>query len=337
MVGRPRRTDRPALNDADVAVIDRYLEMQAADRGAARNSLLAYRRDLEGAAATLLPGTCLLNATRQDLLGVVGAMQALSPASQARKTTVLKGFYAFLEDEGLRADDPASSLARPTTRRPLPRLLSHADIARLFTHLEAEAEADTASDASVRLLCLFELLYGSGLRASELVTLPRRSWSSERPFLIVRGKGDKERLVPVSDRARQALQRWAVRLPPGTDWLFPVREKPMSRVRLFQLVRAAAARVGIAQDQVSPHVLRHAFATHLLEGGADLRALQTLLGHADIATTEIYTHVDSRHLVELVNQRHPLASMAPMDRRTAAEAATRAGGARLIDDVGPAS
>ena len=165
----------------------------------------------------------------------------------------------------------------------------------------------------MRMLLLLELLYGSGLRASELVSLPRRAVAGERQFLIVCGKGDKERLVPLSDRAREALDRWLPLLADGTPWLFPSGKAHVSRVRLFQMLRELAARAGIDPAGVSPHVLRHAFATHLLEGGADLRALQMMLGHADIATTEIYTHVDSRRLVELVNRRHPLAQMRAVD------------------------
>lgn len=299
--------DGARLSDADRALIDRYLDMLAADRGAARNTLIAYGRDLELVAAELRDSGGLVVAAAADVQGVLHSFQRLAASSQARKVSVIKGFYSFLEAEGLRGDNPAFALARPTTRRPLPRLLSHEDITTLFALAEERAASAAAGDADVRMLCLLELLYGSGLRATELVTLPLRAWSAERPYLIVRGKGDKERLVPVSNRARAALQRWVPRLPAGSGWLFPVRGKPISRVRLFQLLRALAAAAGIAPDRVSPHVLRHAFATHLLEGGADLRALQTLLGHADIATTEIYTHVDSRHLVELVNARHPLA------------------------------
>ena len=301
--------DGARLSDADRALIDRYLDMLAADRGAARNTLIAYARDLEILAEELRKSGGLGGAEAADVQGALHPFQRLAASSQARKVSVLKGFYYFLEAEGLRSDNPASALSRPTTRRPLPRLLSHEEIAGLFALAEERAGGEGARDADVRMLCLLELLYGSGLRATELVTLPLRAWSAERPYLIVRGKGDRERLVPVSNRARAALQRWVPRLPIGSAWLFPVRGKPISRVRLFQLLRALAAAVGIAPARVSPHVLRHAFATHLLEGGADLRALQTLLGHADIATTEIYTHVDSRHLVELVNARHPLAQM----------------------------
>lgn len=305
-MGRTKPEDI-VITDSDRALIDRFAEMLAVDRGAARNTLIAYRRDLEQAAEVLHQSGGLATATTADLQQLIGQWQALTASSLSRKLSAIKGFYRFCEEEGLRGDDPASGLARPSLKRPLPRILSHDDIARLFAHVEAAASAEGASDAPVRLLALLELLYGSGLRASELAGLPRRAFSPDRPYLIVRGKGDKERLVPLSDRARAALQRWLARVPADSIWAFPVGSNAMSRIRLFQLVREAAAVAGIDPARISPHVLRHAFATHLLEGGADLRALQTLLGHADIATTEIYTHVDSRRLVELVNRRHPLA------------------------------
>lgn len=309
--GRPRA--EPAAHarpsDADAALIDRYLDMLAADRGAAKNTLAAYARDLTQASVALAATGGLAQADAASLAMLIGGWDSLAASTLARKMSAVTGFFRFCAEDGLRADDPSQALARPRSRRPLPRVLGHTDIGALFALLEAEAEGDDAPAAALRLLALVELLYGSGLRASELVTLPRRAYAPDRPFLIVRGKGDKERLVPLSDRSRAALARWTVHLPAGTLWLFPVGAKPLSRVRLFQLLRAAAARAGIAPERVSPHVLRHAFATHLLEGGADLRALQTLLGHADIATTEIYTHVDSRRLVELVNARHPLAKL----------------------------
>jgi integrase/recombinase XerD len=307
--GRPRQQPAAVPGDRDAALIDRFLDMLAADRGAAKNTLLAYGRDLAQAAAALTPLGGLERADATALTALVAQWSDLSDATLGRKMSALAGFYRFCVEDGLRADDPSQGLARPRSRRPLPRLLSHDDIAALFTLLEGEAAADDAPDHALRLIALVELLYGSGLRATELVTLPRRAYTPDRPFLIVRGKGGKERLVPLSDRSRAALARWMPRLPKETPWLFPVRDKPMSRVRLFQTLRDAAARAGIAPERVSPHVLRHAFATHLLEGGADLRALQTLLGHADIATTEIYTHVDSRRLVEIVNARHPLARL----------------------------
>jgi integrase/recombinase XerD len=172
----------------------------------------------------------------------------------------------------------------------------------------AEDRAASGEPVAVRNLTLLELLYGSGLRASELVGLPRGAVRPGQPFLMVRGKGSKDRLVPISTRAEAAVQRWIEHVPSGALWLFPSGATHLSRVRLFQIVRQMAADAGISPDRVSPHVLRHAFATHLLSGGADLRVLQSLLGHADIATTQIYTHVDSARLVELVNARHPLAT-----------------------------
>ena len=173
---------------------------------------------------------------------------------------------------------------------------------------QAEDRAASGAAIAVRNLALLELLYGSGLRASELVTLPRGALRRGQPFLILRGKGRKERLVPISSRAEGAVERWLEEVPAKSLWLFPSGKSHLSRVRLFQIVRQMAADAGISPERVSPHVLRHAFATHLLSGGADLRVLQSLLGHADIATTQIYTHVDSARLVELVNSRHPLAT-----------------------------
>lgn len=295
------------MNATDAALVERFLEMMAAERGAARNTLAAYRRDLEQAAG-LVKGD-LGTADTPALRRLMQQYQGLAASSAARKLSALRQFYAFLQDEGERPDDPAQPLARPATRRPLPRTLSHDDVDRLFAQAGEEAAGEAAPATAVRLLLLLELLYGSGLRASELVSLPRRAVAGERQYLIVRGKGDKERLAPLSDRARTALDRWLPLAADASPWLFPSGKGHVSRVRLFQMLRDLAARAGVDPQAVSPHVLRHAFATHLLEGGADLRALQLMLGHADIATTEIYTHVDSRRLVELVNRRHPLAHM----------------------------
>jgi len=224
----------------------------------------------------------------------------------ARRSAALRRFFGFLVDDGLRKDDPSPALPRPRFERPLPRILDSDEIQRMFEAVEDRASS--SEFAAVRNLALLELLYGSGLRASELVGLPRGSVRSGQPFLMVRGKGSKERLVPISSRASTAVGKWLEISPGGSPWLFPSGKSHLSRVRLFQIVRAIAADAGIAPARVSPHVLRHAFATHLLSGGADLRVLQTLLGHADIATTQIYTHVDSSRLVELVNSRHPLAT-----------------------------
>jgi integrase/recombinase XerD len=285
-----------------MSAIDDFLVMLAAERGAAQNTLVAYRRDLDGAEAELGD---LVQADRDQLGGLSKAWAHLAPASVARKSSTLRQFYGFLLDEGVRTDDPSAALPRPAIRRPLPRILGHSDIAALFARAETEALGEQA--AAVRTLVLLEMLYGSGLRATELVSLPLTAVPRDAPLLTVTGKGGQARLVPVSGAARAALSRWVALRPEGR-YLFPSRGgKHLTRVRLFQLLKGLAARAGIAPDKVSPHVLRHAFATHLLEGGADLRVLQTLLGHADIATTQIYTHVDSARLVALVNERHPLA------------------------------
>jgi integrase/recombinase XerD len=230
---------------------------------------------------------------------------SLARATVARKAAALRRFFAFLHDEKLRTDDPSAALPRPSQARPLPKILDHRAVDALFAELDRR-RVEEPGTAALRLTALVELLYGSGLRATELVSLPRHAMRADQPFLILKGKGGKERLVPISDRARAAVAEWASLVPRDSLWLFPSGKAHLSRVRLYQLVRELAAASGIPPERVSPHVLRHAFATHLLEGGADLRALQLLLGHADIATTQIYTHVDSRRLVELVNSRHPL-------------------------------
>ena len=217
----------------------------------------------------------------------------------------MRQFFGFLVDDGLRDDDPTHTLRRPATRRPLPKILSHEEVESLFT--AAEEAAQTDSPAAVRLLTLLEMLYGSGLRATELVSLPVSAVPRDAPFLTVIGKGGQARMVPVSHRADKALKRWLALRDSSSRWLFPSRTGHLSRVRLFQILKDLAVRADLPPEKLSPHVLRHAFATHLLEGGADLRALQTLLGHSDISTTQIYTHVDAARLVRLVNERHPLA------------------------------
>jgi integrase/recombinase XerD len=287
----------------DARSIAAFLEMMAAEAGAARNTLLAYERDLRGASELL--GGRLGAAAPDELRRLAEAWMPLKRATVARKAAALRRFFAFLHDEGFRGDDPSAALPRPGAERPLPKVLGHGDVDALFAELDRRRSED-GGPLPLRLTALVELLYGSGMRATELVSLPRHAVQPDRPFLILRGKGDKERLVPISDRARAAVAEWAALVPRDSLWLFPSGKKHLSRVRLYQLVRELAAAAGIPPERISPHVLRHAFATHLLEGGADLRALQLLLGHADIATTQIYTHVDSRRLVELVNSRHPL-------------------------------
>ena len=295
------------MTEDDLALVDRFLDMMAAEAGASRHTLAAYRNDLERGSDALGGGLARADTAAIGRLGEKWA--ELAPATVARRSAALRRFFGFLVDEGFRCDDPSAALPRPRLQRPLPRILDEDDIRRLFE--SAEDRAGSGESLAVRNLALLELLYGSGLRASELVTLPRGALRKGQPFLILRGKGGKERLVPISSRAEAAVGQWLEFVPNDSAWLFPSGKRHLSRVRLFQVVRAMAADAGIAPERISPHVLRHAFATHLLSGGADLRVLQSLLGHADIATTQIYTHVDSSRLVELVNTRHPLAT----DRR----------------------
>ncbi len=293
------------------AATEAFLAMLAAPRSAAINTLAAYRRDFAGAEEAIGD---LAAADRDAVASLAGEWASLAPASVARKASALRQFFGFAIDEGWRQDDPSGTLPRPRARRPLPKVMGHDQIAALFAHAEEEASGDDPK--AVRLLALIELLYGSGLRATELVSLPLHAVPRDAPFLTVTGKGGASRMVPVGARALEAVGRWLALRPqvPASRFLFPSgKAAHFSRVRLFQLVKALAGRAGLDPAGISPHVLRHAFATHLLEGGADLRVLQTLLGHADISTTQIYTHVDAARLVALVNSRHPLATKATSD------------------------
>ena len=293
-----------------------FLDMLSAQRGAAPNTLAAYTRDLEGA-ETLIGD--LARVARTDVAKLAAKWADLAPSTVARKASALRQYFGFAVDEGWRDDDPSGALPNPRTRRPLPKVLSHDAIDALCARAELEAASDRP--AAVRLLALLELLYGSGLRASELVALPMVALPRDAPLMTIKGKGGVSRMVPISDRARDALSRWLEVRPaePASSFLFPSRPKKpgvsqhLTRVRLFQALKELTVRAGLDPSGMSPHVLRHAFATHLLEGGADLRMLQTLLGHADIATTQIYTHVDAARLVALVNSRHPLATRTQQD------------------------
>jgi integrase/recombinase XerD len=291
------------VSPEDAALVDRFLDMMAAEAGASRHTLSAYRNDLERAAEGLRKP--LGEADADELSGLGAQWAEFAPSTVARRSAALRRFYAFLVDDGLRRDDPSEALPRPRFERPLPRILDEGEIARMFEAAEDRAASGEAT--ALRNLALLELLYGSGLRASELVSLPRGALRPGQPFLILRGKGSKERLVPISSRADAAVRKWLEVAPGGVLWLFPSGKTHISRMRLFQIVRAMAADAGISPERVSPHVLRHAFATHLLSGGADLRVLQSLLGHADIATTQIYTHVDRRYLAEVHRSFHPRA------------------------------
>jgi len=290
------------MNSSDRALVDRFLDMLAAEAGASPNTLAAYRNDLEKSEQDL---GCELGEANPDALAKLGEKWAgLAASTVARRSSALRRFYRFLVDDELRVDDPSAALPQPKLQRPLPRVLGEPEVESIF-----EAVGDKAASGeplAQRNLALLELLYGSGLRASEVISLPRGAVRPGQAFLILRGKGSKERLVPISSRAEAAVKAWLGNVPASSPWLFPGGKKHISRMRLFQLVREMAAGAGIAPERISPHVLRHAFATHLLSGGADLRVLQALLGHADIATTQIYTHVDAARLVQLVNERHPL-------------------------------
>lgn len=295
------------------AATEAFLAMLAAERGAAANTLAAYARDLAQAEEAIGD---LAAAPREGVARLAGEWASLAPASVARKASALRQFFGFAIDEGWRRDDPSGALPAPRLRRPLPKVLGHDQIASLFARAEEEAAGEDPK--AVRLLALIELLYGSGLRASELVSLPLHAVPRDAPFITVTGKGGASRLVPVGARALEALGRWLSVRSAATPsrYLFPAahgKSPHLSRVRLFQMIKALAGRAGLDPAAISPHVLRHAFATHLLEGGADLRVLQTLLGHADIATTQIYTHVEPARLIALVNSRHPLASRATSD------------------------
>ncbi|MCB2068058.1 MAG: tyrosine-type recombinase/integrase, partial [Erythrobacter sp.] len=237
------------------AAIDSFLAMLAAERGAAANTLAAYRRDLEQAedVAGDLAGT-----SREQLAKLTGAWAALAPSSVARKVSALRQFYGFCIDEGWRKDDPSAALPRPQARRPLPKVLSHAEVESLFRRAESEAADD--SPAPLRTLVLLELLYGSGLRATELVALPLNAVPRDAPFLTITGKGGQQRMVPVSRRAQAALSRWLVLHDGKSRHLFPSRDKHLTRIRLYQLVKDLAARADIDPARISPHVLRHAFA-----------------------------------------------------------------------------
>jgi len=308
---------------ANAQLIERFLEMLAAERGAAKNTLEAHQRDLAAVAVFLKPrketrqtaGTSDLEA----FLGALGA-EGAAPTGLARRRSALRQFYVFLYSEGLRGDDPARGLEAPRQGRPLPKVLSVDEVERLLT-----ACARFDSPERERMTCLLEMLYATGLRVSELVSLPLSAVASGRPVLTITGKGGRERLVPIGDAASAALKGYLkVRhtfLPTTKGegrgaahsqaalFLFPSngQEGHLTRQRLGQLLKELALHAGIDRKKVSPHVLRHAFASHLLAGGADLRIVQQLLGHADISTTQIYTHILDERLKELVETHHPLA------------------------------
>ncbi|WP_374599900.1 site-specific tyrosine recombinase XerD [Brevundimonas sp.] len=293
------------------AQIEAFLEMMAVERDASPHTLSAYGRDLADADAGTASG--LMQASEAEIEAWYASLAArgLSSATQARRRSAVRQFYRFALGEGWRADDPSRRLDAPKQRRSLPKVLSREEIERLLGVVAARD-----GHAGLRLIALLELAYASGLRVSELLALRVEAVRRDPAWLIVRGKGGRERLAPLNGSAREAVKAWlvardAARPPeaPNSAWLFPSSSAKghLTPRRFAQLLDQAAIEANIDPARVSPHVLRHAFATHLLEGGADLRVVQTLLGHADIGTTQIYTHVATDRLTQVVTQHHPLA------------------------------
>ena len=301
--------------------LEAFLEMLAAERGTALNTLEAYRRDLDDFALHLAgAGRGMHEATTADIGAYLADLTArgFKASSQARRLSALRQFHKFLYAEGVRADDPTGPIDSPKKTRPLPKILSVAEVDRLIEAARAAALANDLTEAqrfrAQRLYALLEIAYATGLRVSELVGLPASAVKARTPFLTVKGKGGKERLVPLSDRARAAMgEHLALARASGRagaeKWLFPSwgDSGHFTRQAFGRDLKAVAATVGIPAAKISPHVLRHAFASHIMANGADLRIVQQLLGHADIATTQIYTHVLDERLKALVEQHHPLA------------------------------
>jgi integrase/recombinase XerD len=312
-------------SNSDQGLVELFLDMLAAERGAGPNTLAAYGRDLADFSAFLsAKGRPVATATTDDVRSYLGQLnrRGLASATVARRLSAIRQLYRFLYAEGRRGDDPAAILEGPKRGRTVPKVLSIAEVDRLLATARMVAEKADLSGPdrlrAVRLNCLIEVLYATGLRVSELVTLPAAAAERAARMLIVRGKGDKERMVPLNEAAKQAMRDYlallakanphAVRPEARSKWLFPSfgDSGHLTRQHFARELKALATVAGLRADQVSPHVLRHAFASHLLHNGADLRVVQTLLGHADISTTQIYTHVLEERLKSLVRDLHPL-------------------------------
>lgn len=310
-MSRPTRPAAPPSRHTEA-----FLEMASAERGVSANTLRAYTGDLAGFAAFLAARGAAVeagdSAAIRDYLASL-ARAGLSPRTSARRLSVLRQFHRFLLMEGVRADDPCSVIDSPRQGRRLPKVLSEAEVEALLAAARRRQGTEGA-----RLVALLELLYATGLRVTELVSLPETALTRDLKLLVVRGKGDKERMVPLTDPARQAVAAYKraredLRAPGGapkaaSPWLFPSRSGRghLTRQRFAQMLKELAFEAGLDANKVSPHVLRHAFATHLLDHGADLRSIQQMLGHADISTTQIYTHVLAERLKALVHAHHPL-------------------------------
>ena len=314
-------SDASALHD-----IEGFLEMQSAERGAAANTIAAYSRDLEDFARYVdRLGRGLRQMQSADIAGYARLLgtQGLSPATRARRLSAVRQLYKFLTAEGHVADNPAARQAGPKLGRTLPRTLMIAEVDRLLDTARRRIEPMSGRErvCALRLYCLVEMLYATGMRVSELVALPRNVLKGDLRVLTIKGKGQRERLVPLNASARAALDRYLAvdgdaeaGMSPmlRTRWLFPSvgAEGHLTRQRLGQELKVLAEEAGLDPERVSPHVLRHAFASHLLDRGADLRTVQQLLGHADISTTEIYTHVLDERLKQVVFDHHPLSKSA---------------------------
>ncbi|SDG12580.1 site-specific tyrosine recombinase XerD [Pelagibacterium luteolum] len=293
---------------AELHLVEAFLEMMSAERGAATNTIDAYRRDLLDYSGFLAGRSRMLSgADREDISAYLAALSAngLSANSSARRLSAVRQFHRFLVAEAIKTDDPTRIIVAPKPGRGLPKVLSVDDVDRLLVLAETEAAAGEEKD--IRLHVLLELLYATGMRVSELVALERRAVTREANYLTIKGKGNKERIVPMGDKARDALHAWL----DGREkdrFVFPASgaEGHLARQVFARDLKSLAARAGLSAAAVSPHVLRHAFASHLLQNGADLRVVQMLLGHADISTTQIYTHVLDAHLRKLLDDHHPL-------------------------------
>jgi len=311
---------------SDAKLIDLFLDMLAAEQGAGDNTLDAYRRDLSDFSAYLKAGKqSFISAETQALRDYLTDLDSrgFKPSSAARRLSAIRHLFRFLLNEQIRTDDPASILSGPKRGRGLPKVLSISDVDRLLGKAKALAGAAEASShelvRATRLHCLLEVLYATGLRVSELVSLPLSAARSDARMIVVRGKGNKERLVPLNEASRRAMADYLSAIDAlkarrqnniaGSKWLFPSfgESGHLTRQHFARDLKELAASAGLAPRLVSPHVLRHAFASHLLHNGADLRIVQTLLGHSDISTTQIYTHVVEERLKSLVRDLHPLA------------------------------
>jgi len=315
---RKSASNEPPLGRKDQGLIERFIEMLSAERGAAANTLEAYRRDIVDYAGFLGTAGATLKAPETDhIRAYLAHLDALGMArtTAARRLSAVRQFHRFLHGEGLSAENPSAIIASPRKGRPLPNIMTRADIDALLgaAGKRAARAKGLAALRAERMLCLLELLYATGLRVSELVGLGLRAAQTDDRFLLIKGKGGRERLVPLSGPAQRQINHYVNVLRETTKgeakWLFPShgRSGHLTRQHFALELKSLAREAGLNAQKVSPHVLRHAFATHLLEGGADLRAVQQMLGHADISTTQIYTHVQSERLRQTLETHHPLA------------------------------